>query len=97
MIATIETSPDYFGRKWHLVLQTKTTTKKMFLGQDAKVCQRLLGMTTKEVVEAIGDNNLDDPKTLQKLAGLILDHLKTHHLITPKKILTMDPWDLAVE
>jgi len=56
MIATIETSPDYFGKKWHLVLQTKTTTKKMFLGQDAKVCQRLLGMTPKvrEVPANIG-------------------------------------------
>lgn len=97
MNTTIETSPDYFGKKWHLVLERDGEIKKLYLGQDVKVCGRLLGLTPSEVVEKLGSNDMSDEGNLKRLALLILDHLKEHESITPEQCFELDPWELAVE
>lgn len=99
MKATIEVSNGSygFGKTWSLKVETKTKSKTFFLGQDAKVCHRLLQQSPRDVVNAIGDNDLGNEKTRNKLARYILSHIKEYHLITTRKLMTMESWDLAVE
>jgi hypothetical protein len=98
MKATIEVSngPYGFGKTWSLTITTKTRTKTFFLGQDAKVCHRLLQMEPRSVVQAIGTPVLDE-KGCKKLAKFIVNTLKERHLLTTQKLMNMQPWDLAVE
>lgn len=100
MKATIEISNGSygFGKTWSLSLTSSNgTQKRFFLGQDGKVCHRLLQMTPSEVVSKIGDNNLGNEKTRRKLARFILDHLKEYHDLTTRKLMKMEAWALAVE
>jgi hypothetical protein len=97
MNATIETSPDYFGRKWHLVLEREGEIKRLYLGQDAKVCSRLLGLTPSEVIDKIGGRDLSDEKNLKRLALLILEHLEEHEAITAEECFELADWSLSVE
>jgi len=85
-----------FGKTWTLQVETKTRTKQFFLGQDGKVCSRLLQMDSRSVVQAIGTNVLDE-KGCKKLAKFILSTIKERHLITTAKLMNMEPWALAVE
>jgi hypothetical protein len=98
MKATILVSagPYGFGKTWTLQVETKTRTKQFFLGQDVKVCSRLLQMDSRSVVQAIGTNVLDD-RGCKKLAKFILSTIKERHLITTAKLMNMEPWALAVE
>jgi hypothetical protein len=98
MKAIVKTSagPYGFGKTWTLELTTKTRSKSFFLGQDAKVCHRLLQMEPRMVCQKIGTNILDD-KGLKKLAKLILETIEENHMITTRKLMNMEPWALAVE
>jgi hypothetical protein len=98
MKATILVSagPYGFGKTWTLELTTKTRTKQFFLGQDGKVCSRLLQMEARDVVQAIGTPVLDE-KGCKKLAKFILETIKERHLITTAKLMNMEAWALAVE
>lgn len=86
-----------FGHYWTLVLEGKTSTKRMYLGQDVKVCSRLLQCSPSCVVQAIGTREITTPRNNKRLAKFILDTLKENHLITPRKIMKMQDWDLAVD
>lgn len=82
-----------FGMTWTLEAYGKT----FYLGQDGKVCARLLQMSPRDVAQAIGSNDLRSDKVLRKLARFILNHLEEYHALTPAKIKKLQCWDLAVE
>jgi len=61
--------PYGFGRTWEL----EAFGKRFYLGQDAKVCSRLLGLEPSEVINLIRGNNISDDKINNNLAMLIID------------------------
>jgi hypothetical protein len=79
-----------FAHYWTLVHRNKS----YYLGQDVKVCSRLLGMTPGYVAKEIGDNDLTNEKTNKKLAQFIVKTLKEEHSIDFKNL---QPWSLSVE
>lgn len=98
MNASIDISSQYNGlcHYWSLVLEDKETKRSFYLGQDAKVCSRLLGMPPRAVVKRIGTNDPTTPQGNKKLAELILEH------ILPKggeitELLEHPDWMFAVE
>ena len=86
-----------FGHTWTLVLEGKSKTKRLFLGQDVKVCSRLLGMEPSYVVQRIGTREIESNKGSKNLAKLILQTLKENHLITARKLMSMESWQICVE
>lgn len=79
-----------FAYYWTLVVGKK----EFYLGQDVKFCTRVLQMEPRSVVQSIGDNNIEDPKTNKKLARFIVETLKERHLIDFKNL---QPWELCAE
>lgn len=65
----ISAGPYGFGRTWEL----KAYGRKFYLGQDAKVCSRLLGLDPSEVIKLIGGNNISDDQINNNLAVLIIN------------------------
>ena len=99
MNATIEITSNYgFDHNWTLVLESNGNIKSFLLGQDTKVCSRLLQMSPRDVVEAIGTREIDYGTIGNKrLAKFILSVLKENHLLTTRKIMGMDSWSLCVQ
>lgn len=85
-----------FGHVWSLVLVGKSSTRKFLLGQDVKVCSRLLQCDPSYVVQAIGTRDVQSEVGSKRLAKFILETLKENHMITPRDIMKMDAWDLCV-
>jgi hypothetical protein len=79
-----------FAHYWTLVYRNKS----YYLGQDVKVCNRLLNMEPRQVVSEIGTSNIGTIKGNKKLAQFIVKTLKERHLINFKDL---QPWDLAVD
>jgi hypothetical protein len=79
-----------FAHYWTLVYRNKS----YYLGQDVKVCNRLLNMLPRDVVQAIGTREIDKPTGNKKLARFIVNTLKEQHSINFKNL---QPWDLAVD
>jgi hypothetical protein len=87
----IEITNQYgFAHYWTLVYRNKS----YYLGQDVKVCNRLLQMQPSDVVQAIGTNDITNTKGNKALARFIVNTLKERHLINFKNL---QPWSLAVE
>jgi hypothetical protein len=82
-----------FGHNWSLVVTTKDGTRNFYLGQDVKFCERVLGMSPREVVNAIGDNDLGNPETLKKLGGFIIDQLE----LDEEKVGELENWELCAQ
>jgi len=79
-----------FAHYWTLIYRNK----RFYLGQDVKFCKRILQMEPRDVVRSIGDNDLTNEKTNNKLARFIVKTLKERHLIDFKNL---QPWDLAAD
>ena len=87
----IEITHQYgFAHYWTLVYRNKS----YYLGQDVKFCNRVLQMLPRDVVQAIGDNDLSKEKTNKKLARFIVQTLKERHLINFKNL---QPWELCAD
>jgi hypothetical protein len=86
-----------FGYTWTLILSGKSKEKRMFLGQDNKVCSRLLQCSPSYIVEQIGTRDIESEQGSKKLAKFILETLKENHLLSTRKIMSMESWDLCVE
>jgi hypothetical protein len=87
----VEITQQYgFAHYWTLVYRNKS----YYLGQDVKVCNRLLNMLPRDVVQAIGTREIDKPTGNKKLARFIVNTLKEQHSINFKNL---QPWDLAVD
>ena len=75
---------------WTLVVGKK----EFYLGQDVKFCNRVLNMLPRDVVKAIGDNDLSKEKTNKALARFIVQTLKSEYSINFKNL---QPWELCAE
>lgn len=79
-----------FAHYWTLIYRNK----RYYLGQDVKFCNRVLQMHPSDVVRSIGDNNLSNEKTNNKLARFIVQTLKSQYSIDFKNL---QPWELCAE
>lgn len=78
-----------FGHVWTL----EAYGKKFYLGQDSKFCSRVLGLSPRDITEAIGSNDLRLRSTRQKLARFVCDKLE----VTRSTVNKIQPWDLAAD
>jgi hypothetical protein len=85
----LSAGPYGFGRTWEL----KVYGKRFYLGQDAKVCSRLLGLDPKEVINLIRGNNISDDKINNNLAVLIIDTID----LTYEAAQDLEAWALACD
>ena len=83
-----------FGYDWNLIVtNSKGERKNFYLGQDVKFCSRVLGMSTKEVVNRIGDNDLRNVETQKKLGNFILECL----VMDENEIENLETWELCCQ
>lgn len=93
-IIKITEGPYGFGRTWTLEVEGKDWTKSFYLGQDAKVCHRLLNMSPNSVVYAIGTREIGEGTSgNRKLAKFIMSELG----LTARKLKGMSMWELSAE
>lgn len=85
----ISAGPYGFGRTWQL----QAFGKRFYLGQDAKVCTRLLGLEPKIVIEKIGGNNISDDQINNNLAVLIINSIG----LTYEAAQDLEAWALACD
>lgn len=94
MKATIEITSTYgFDYNWTLVCSTPKVTKRFYLGQDYKFCERVLGMSTAWVVREIGTNRLDTLTGSKKLAEYICATLG----INGRTMKQYEPWAFCAQ
>lgn len=85
---TIQISSSYgFDHNWTLVAYGKS----FYLGQDVKFCSRVLGMSPRSVVDAIGDADLGKETTKKKLAKFICNQLN----LTRTNVKNIQQWELC--
>ena len=85
----ISAGPYGFGRTWEL----KAYGRKFYLGQDAKVCSRLLGLDPSQVIKLIGGNNISDDNINNNLAVLIINTVG----LTAQSAQDLEAWALACD
>lgn len=92
-----------YGVTWFLDVKIDNQTKRFYLGQDAKVCLRLLGRRPVEVAdqleEAVGSRNFGDEEVQIHMAHILLDemYLGAGDEEITKDLKNRDTWDFAVE
>jgi hypothetical protein len=92
-----------FGHDWQLQLTRDNIPKTFYLGQDAKVCHRILGMSATEMENEglIPNRNIDDPETNKALAWLIIEALTNDKQyieeVAEDIYESANPWDIAAE
>jgi len=90
----ITPNPYGFGRNWSLLVKTPEHTKSFYLGQDVKFCSRVLGMTPRDVVEAIGTGEISEGQPgNKKLAEFICECLE----LNETNVMGLEPWSLSAE
>lgn len=95
MKAIIQITSNYgFDHNWTLHIEMKGERKSFYLGQDVKFCNRILQMTPRQVVEAIGTAEITTEKGNKALSKFIVSTLKKRHLIN---FNNLQPWDLCAE
>lgn len=78
------------GHNWTL----EYNRKQFFLGQDVKFCQRVLGLSPRVIIEAIGTAEIDnDTIGNKKLAKFIVSQLG----LTRKNIKNLNPWEICAQ
>lgn len=83
-----------FGVNWILVCSTPKITKKFWLGQDVKFCNRVLGMDTDYVVSCIRTRNIAEGTIgNRKLARFISKELN----LNGSNIKRRNGWDFACQ
>lgn len=92
-----------FGHDWQLELIKNQVPKTFYLGQDAKVCGRILGMSATEMENQglIPNRNIDDPETNKALAWLIIEAVSNEaddiEEVAEALYNEANPWDIAAE
>jgi hypothetical protein len=93
-----------FGMDWTLIIEDGDKRKGFFLGQDAKVCSRMLGMSPREVIFEIADRagkdmdwaaHIEEEEQSEILAWIILDCF-THGEKDVSDMMELDSWVLSV-
>jgi hypothetical protein len=96
MKANIEIFHENYGgfmvHNWQLVLTKGKLEKKFFLGQDAKFCSRVLGMSTHEVIDAVGSSELFRDEVKIKLAEFIVSQLEL-----TEDAFNLESWELSCQ
>ena len=83
-----------FAHNWSLEVEAKGFARSFYLGQDVKFCSRVLGMSPRDVVEAIGTGEISEGEAgNKKLAKFIIKELG----LTLKKMNELDAWSLSAE
>tara|TARA_R110000868_G_scaffold105830_3_gene290575 strand:+ start:1776 stop:2060 length:285 start_codon:yes stop_codon:yes gene_type:complete len=82
-----------FGHDWILVLETKKVRKSFYLGQDVKFCNRVLGMSPRDVVNEIGSGDFTKDSNLKILGKFISKRLE----LSSKSIDELGVWDLCCQ
>ena len=91
---TILISSNYgFDRNWTLLVNYKGLNKQFYLGQDIKFCNRVLGLSPRQICEEIGSNDLRLESTKQKLASFIIKELG----LNKSKIAKLESYQLCVQ
>lgn len=85
-------TPDFPVNIWGLRVMSDDKIKTFYLGQDVKVCGRLLGMNPDDVIAHIGGSDVHDPEINVKLCDLILERMN----LTIEDLIELNPWDLSV-
>ena len=94
MKATVISNPHYFGRTWQLRIKTKKDERTFFLGQDVKVCSRILGMSPRQVINEIGSDNIGNgTKGADRLGKFIADRIG----VNGRNMKKLEAWALACE
>ena len=88
-ISTTNYGGGFVTHKWTL----KAYGKSFYLGQDAKFCDRVLGMSPRYIVQQIGSDDLRRDTTRKKLAKFICGQLD----ITRTNAKAIEPWGLSAE
>lgn len=92
-----------FGHDWQLQLTKNQVPKVFYLGQDAKVCRRILGMEPSEMERSglIPNRNIDDPETNEALAWLIIESVSNQpndiEAVAETLYNEANVWDIAAE
>ena len=91
-----------FGHDWQLQLTNdQGIMKQLYLGQDAKVCRRIIGINEGEVQNLIGGNNIDDPEINENLAWLIIESVSADpdqdREEVAEALFEAQPWEIAAE
>lgn len=89
MKVRITTGQYGFGKIWVL----ECYGKSFYLGQDAKVCSRVLGLTPREIVQRIGTPEIETDKGNLKLAKFIVKELG----ITRSNVNKFPSWQFAAD
>jgi hypothetical protein len=76
-----------FGRDWTL----EAYGRKYYLGQDAKFCSRVLGISPSTVVTRIGSAEIETPAVNNRLARLICEELGV------TRSSKLEPWALCAQ
>ena len=85
-----------FGHDWQLIVTKGKKEKVFYLGQDAKVCHRILGMTCKELINEIGSSDLTKKQTRQKIGDLILEAIGVTSE-NENELFNLQAWEIAAE
>jgi len=85
-----------FGHDCQLEVTKDGRTKNFYLGQDAKVCSRILGMRPSEVAEIVGSNDLTLYETRESIANLILEAVGVTSE-NEEEFMNLQPWEIAAE
>jgi hypothetical protein len=85
-----------FGYDWQLEVTKGDMTKVFYLGQDAKVCSRILGMRPSEVADVVGSNDLTLKETRESIADLILEAVGVTEE-NEDEFFNLQPWEIAAE
>ena len=86
-----------FGHDWILVLEIKKnkilTRKSFYLGQAVKFCSRVVGMSSRDVVNENGSGDFTKDKNLKLLGKFISKRLG----LSAKSIDKLNVWDLCCQ
>jgi hypothetical protein len=94
MNAIIEISSSYgFDHNWTLVISRGKQVKSFYLGQDCKFLSRVLGIDAKDVIQAIGTNDLRPEAARKKLAKYIIEALN----LDAKQVKELQAWELCCQ
>ena len=92
-----------FGHDWQLQLTKDNVSKVFYLGQDAKVCSRILGMSATEMESSglIPNRNIDDLETNKALAWLVIEAVSNQpndiEEVAENLFNEANSWDIAAE
>lgn len=85
-----------FGHDWQLHIEKDGQEKTFYLGQDAKVCARIIGMSGREVVNQVGSNDMSLESTREAIATMILEAMGFSE-DNEDQLFNTPPWELAAE